>query len=140
MNDFTTTLSQYGLKGKYIETPTESDKQSKLPSVHTEVKAFEMGIKALFLNTPSTDNFYNMISNSPDSYGLEGKPSDDKIKKVIVDLINQDDTFSIVLLPLQTAQDSSIPFSVFPPENGESGNDFGFDMLRLVFSRAPIGF
>ncbi len=120
----------------YIENATEETSQTKFASKMDILEAFKKSLTGLFVETENTDNFYNMNTSAPDAFGLENNPSPEIVKNSIIKTINADSNFKFALLP-SDCENSPYDFSVFPPENGESVNDYWIWFVKCDFFPGP---
>lgn len=121
--DFDKILEEKGLSACYSFDALEQENQSKIASKKDILSAFEEGVDALFIKNEQNKNADNLVSGileSPSDFGLPNNPSVEDIKKTIAKGLKEDKNLTITLLPEKTAENSGI----FPPEEGESVNDF----------------
>jgi hypothetical protein len=136
MNKFEEILKSISIDKPYIENTPEELKQCQLKSSIDIEEAFYKGLKGLFIETKNTDNFYNIITNAPDAFGLEANPSPEVVKTTIIKAINDDVNAKFALLPTDL-ENSKYDFSIFPPENGESVLDYWIWYIKCDFFPGP---
>ncbi len=136
MNKFEEILSSFSINKPYIENAVEASKQGNLTTKIDILEAFKRSLNGLFVETKNTDNFYNMVTSTPDAFGLENNPSPEIVKNTLIKTINADSNLKFALLP-SDCENSPYDFSVFPPENGESVNDYWIWFVKCDFFPGP---
>jgi hypothetical protein len=97
------------------------------------VEAFGLGLKALFRSSDITkgrDDLPSLVMTEPEGFGLTADATPEQIRAVILDALKEDPDLGFVLLPEGAEPTEAGEVTLFPPEEGESVQDFWIWVVR----------
>ncbi|MFQ6539746.1 MULTISPECIES: hypothetical protein [Aphanothece] len=131
--DFNEALRKQGLPPAYRFEAEVHQAQLALPGSLDALEAFRRSLPALFEPCridPNREGFAAMVTSQPESFGLTASASGDQIHAVILQGLAADPDLAFHLLPAGEEPQAAEGMRLFPPEQGETVEDYWIWTVR----------